>query len=453
MRERLVAAFVGSTLLVLVLFGVPRAYQLGDLVQAQEVHEVERAADLAAVVVQGKVADDQPVTPALLDDLLQRGERLEYTAADGTTVTSAEDAEDAEEAATPEDPEDLRTTRELPGGGSITLERSAGMVQDRVSEALLPLVVVVLALLALSVVTGVILARRLAWPFQRLAVAARRLGTGEPVIDVPHSRIPEAEAIGEAIRTSAAQLEELRQHERELAVHASHELRTPVTALRLELEDLALWPQTDPAVAAQLQASVVELDRLSTAISQLLDRSRDQRSHAAEDVDLDALIRLAASGGAAGRQEGRAGVRHVAGGVGTVHADRVTLQRLVTTLLDRAGEASDATVVVLTLDAGSHVEIQVAGRSLEESVGDRLLRDPQLQELTGALGGQLTLLPREGDRDGLVVRLMRKIGRIPQRCDTQTCRTRHAFGHARPGMWRNRRRHRRVRRPRRARRA
>ena len=48
MRERLVAAFVGLTLVV-GLYGVPRAYLLGDLVETQEQRKVERSADLIAV--------------------------------------------------------------------------------------------------------------------------------------------------------------------------------------------------------------------------------------------------------------------------------------------------------------------------------------------------------------------------------------------------------------------
>lgn len=408
MRERLVAAFVGFTLVVLVLFGVPRAYQLGDLVEAQEQRKVERSADLAAVVVREKAADDQPVTPALLDDLLHEGEHLEYVAADGTTLTSSA-------AAPTGDTENLRATRELPGGGSVTLERSGGLVQDRVSDALLPLVLIVLALLALSVVAGVLLARRLAGPFQRLAAAARRLGTGEPVDDLPHSRIPEVDEIGDAIRTSSAQLAELRRHERDLAVHASHELRTPVTALRLELEDLALWPQTPPEVAAQLRTSVAELDRLSAAISQLLDRSRDQRWAAAQDVDLDALVATVVA------TLGSAAVRHEPGGAGTVHVDRVTLRLLVVTLLEQALEVVDGEragegageVLVETVDVGRHVEIRVGARGGGSGgrLAELLSGDTATQELARALGGQLS--PRGDASDGVVVRLGKNAGSTP----------------------------------------
>ena len=90
MRERLVAAFVGFTVGVLALLGIPRAYQLADLVHTQEQRKVERSADLAAVLVREKAADERPVTPQLLDAMLHRDEHLEYLAADGTRITSTE---------------------------------------------------------------------------------------------------------------------------------------------------------------------------------------------------------------------------------------------------------------------------------------------------------------------------------------------------------------------------
>lgn len=400
MRERLVAALVGSTLAVLVLFGVPRAYQVGELVRDDEQRTVQRATDLAAVVVREEVADGEEVTVDLLDEMVRGDEQITYVAADGTRATSSGEGP-------VDDPENLTATRELPDGGSVSLVRSAASVQERVSEALLPLVLIVLGLLALSVLAGILMARRLSQPFQRLAAAARRLGTGEPVTDLPRSGIPEVEEIGDAIRTSSVQLEELRRHERELAVHASHELRTPVTALRLELEDLALWPQTAPEVAAQLHASVAELDRLSTAIGVLLDRSAGQRRDAERDVDLDALLAVVVAERASGAGTR---VRHEPGRGGaapTAHVDVVTLRRLVSRLLVVAGArggGSGAEVRTRVVAVGSHheIEVELVGELVGEGAGEVPL-DPQAVELAQALGGRLAAL--HDGRHGLVVRL------------------------------------------------
>ena len=93
-----------------------------------------------------------------------------------------------------------------------------------------------------------------------------------------------------AERAISRRLDGLLVHERELAVSASHELRTPVTALRLELEDLALWPEVTPPVAAELHRCVAELDRVEAAISGLLARAASRRASDEVEVDLDALL-------------------------------------------------------------------------------------------------------------------------------------------------------------------
>jgi signal transduction histidine kinase len=55
------------------------------------------------------------------------------------------------------------------------------------------------------------------------------------------------------------------------AASASHELRTPITALRLSLEDLTLWDTTPPAVRAELESALREVERLSTAVTRVLE--------------------------------------------------------------------------------------------------------------------------------------------------------------------------------------
>src|SRR5690606_34813445 len=142
--------------------------------------------------------------------------------------------------------DDIIEQRDLPGGGSLTLSRSRDLINQRISDALVPLIAVGLGLTVLAAGFGYVIARRLSRPFGELAVAAERLGSGRFDVDPPHYKIPEAEAIGDALRGSSERLAELVRREREFAANASHQLRTPITALRLELEDLSLWPQTPP---------------------------------------------------------------------------------------------------------------------------------------------------------------------------------------------------------------
>ena len=283
MRERLVVVLVGLTVAVIALYGVPRAYVLADLVERQELRKVERSADAAAQLVGVATRGDLPVTGQLLEGVLHEQEGIVYEPGDGSAPVRAGRATD--------DPDDLSVTRSLDDGGSLTLSRSGDLVDDRVSAAILPLVVIGLGLVLAAVVAGVLLARWLSRPFRDLAAAAQQLGTGRFDLDLPRQPVREADQVATALNESGRRLERLLAHERELAVHASHELRTPVAALRLELEDLATWPQTDPEVAAELTRAVRQLDRLSASVTQLLEQAREGRRETETEVDVVAVVR------------------------------------------------------------------------------------------------------------------------------------------------------------------
>ena len=119
-----------------------------------------------------------------------------HAAADGTEVTAGPVEDDASDA-------DVSATRRLDDGGTLTLTRSGDEVQDRITEALLPLIFLGVGLLALTAAGASLIARRLSRPFQELAVAATDLGHGRFDREVKHYSIPEAEAIATALRTSA----------------------------------------------------------------------------------------------------------------------------------------------------------------------------------------------------------------------------------------------------------
>ena len=271
MRDRLVAILVGLTVAVIALYGIPRAYFVADLVHDSEVRSVERSADLISRLLGERQSSTVPgaVTESALEPLIGPDEAIEYVSPGGATTLAG----DIERTGA----DDISATRSLAGGGRLTVWRSGAVVEDRVSGALIPLVLLGVGLLVVTALVGAWLARRLSRPFIELAAVAEDIGRGRFDVEVPHYSVPEAEAIGDALRRGGAQLDMLLQRERDLAVNASHELRTPIAALRLELEDLSMWPETPPAVADELRRYIPELKRLSTAVTHYLDTARDQR--------------------------------------------------------------------------------------------------------------------------------------------------------------------------------
>jgi len=88
---------------------------------------------------------------------------------------------------------------------------------------------------ALATVQGRRSARRISAPFEQLTVAARGLGEGRYDVRLPYWGIAEADAAAEALSASAAAIHQLLRHERDFVRHASHQLRTPLSALLVHL--------------------------------------------------------------------------------------------------------------------------------------------------------------------------------------------------------------------------
>jgi signal transduction histidine kinase len=390
MRDRLLVAFVTLTLALVAVFLVERGYATSAMVQEGEERRVVRSTEIIAAFL----GDDAvPVSPAVLEGVLDEGERAVYVDPDGARVEAS--GPGADEGAVAD--ADLTVTRPVPGGGTLTLSRPAAAVDERVADALLPLVLLALGLAGVAAATAVWLARRLVRPFAVLAEAAGRIGRGDHDVEVPRSTVPEADAVARALRATTADLRNLERREREFAAHASHDLRTPLTATRLELEDLALSPDTPPEVIARLSDALGQLDRLSTAVAEMLDATRESRVGASVDIDLAALVRDTAT-----RWRGLVPNRPIVADCDQVAAVRMpvgSLVQVMDVLIGNALTHGEGTVAVSVSETPAYVEVRVA----DEGAHERAVagaKSPVASGLGGlatatgiveALGGQLRL--------------------------------------------------------------
>lgn len=389
MRRRLVLAFVALAVLVVALYGVPRAFIRIDQVHDREQEQVDQSVQLLADLVAAEARSGTPITPDLLGADLRPGERVEYVAPDGTTVTAG-DPEGREAG--------VDATAPVAGGGSVTLDYAQSAIDRRIQAAILPLLTIGLLLVALALLAALVLAHRLARPFQELAGHARSLGSGHFDLDVPHYDVPEAEEVGQALLTSARSLDHLVRRERDFTVNASHELRTPLTAARLRLEDLALWPTTSPETAAEITEILQEVDRMDAAVAALLERDRAQRA-TADDVDLVRLVVAAAHRWRAPLDAQDRDLTVVTEGDLRARVEPGPVDEVLDVLLERAVQHGEGQVAVTATRTPDYLEVRVGDES-RRTHGTEVLRPsdadpssplPHAAELAAALGGNLTV--------------------------------------------------------------
>jgi signal transduction histidine kinase len=170
--------------------------------------------------------------------------------------------------------------------GAVRAARSADAAASRTRRVWWQLVGLAAAVLLVAGAAAVAIGARMARPLERLAGAARRMGEGEFTARAPRSGIPELDAVGAALDATAQRLDELVSRERAFTADASHQLRTPLAALRLELEAMELRGDSSPELVAALR----EVERLQTTIDTLLAVARDAPRDGAPSTDLRAIV-------------------------------------------------------------------------------------------------------------------------------------------------------------------
>ena len=267
---------------------------------------------------------------------------------------------------------------------------------------------VITALSVLAVVVGVLVAstqaRKFSEPMTELADRAERLGAGESRFQPLVSGIAEIDRVSQVLSRSAQQLTRSLASERDFASDASHQLRTPLTALLMRLEEISVTD--DPAVVKEeANIAIAQVERLTRVVDDLLARSRRGHDAPRPSVSLDSVIAALQREWQPAFEQARRSVRvHGQRGL-SVQATPVALSQVLSTLLENSlahgrgtvdvhARRSGPSVVVEVSDQGDGVPATIAPHIFERSVtttgtglGLALARD-----LAEANGGRLELI-------------------------------------------------------------
>jgi len=184
----------------------------------------------------------------------------------------------------------LYSYRTLPSRGLLML-RPANLRSTAWRPFLVDLLLAALAGVAVAALLSWLVARSITRPLRRVGAATRALAAGERHEPLPTEGTTELAGLAEAFNRMAVQLAASQAAERDFLLSVSHELKTPLTAIRGYAEGLA-----DGAFDDQEAARVIALEagRLERLVRDLLDLARMQRSEfsvRAEPVDLGEIAR------------------------------------------------------------------------------------------------------------------------------------------------------------------
>jgi signal transduction histidine kinase len=304
--------------------------------------------------------------------------------------------------------------------GAVRLTYSTDELDERVRAYWLTLAGIAVLSLAAATGVGLVLARWVTHPLDDLRVAAAALGAGDRRARAPErSGPPEVRELAAVFNATAQRLDALVTAQDEFVADASHQLRTPLTALRLRLEMLeAELP--DGAASDDVDAATAEVRRLSRLVDGLLALARAERtdrSSTAVPIDLDAALAERALGWRPVADE-RGVTLGVDGGHLRVRVTPDRLSQVLDNLLANALEVSPpGTTIELTAEAAGtaedprvelHVVDQGPGLTDEQRTRafDRFWRSSTSRGELGGTGLGLSIVQRLVRADGGDVELL-----------------------------------------------
>ncbi len=310
--------------------------------------------------------------------------------------------------------------------GAVRATQSVAAVHAAVRRVELGLALIGAIVLALGLAAGVVIAGQIARPLGRLELLARRVAGGDLGARAPIEGSREQRSLGESFNEMTDRVQRLLGSQRAFVADASHQLRTPLTGLRLRIEEARAAGVggvggvggaggVGPEYAAELDAGVAEVDRLAQIVDELLLLSRaGERELPGEALDLRVLTERALE-----RWRPTAAERRIALDPGELRdgaawCPRVDADRALDVLVENALRYSPPGSRVTIASAPARIEVADRGPGLAadegEAIFERFHRGSAgrggppgsglglaiARELAREWGGEVTLRNREG---------------------------------------------------------
>ncbi|GAA2944177.1 MULTISPECIES: sensor histidine kinase [Streptomyces] len=175
--------------------------------------------------------------------------------------------------------------------GAVRVVYSTGEMTDRLWQIWGFRAVLAVLVLGVAALLGVGVARRLTRPLRQLNDMASKFSDGDLTARSPVTGPPETQTLARTLNQGAERLDTLIAAQRIFVADASHQLRTPLTALRLSLDNIADGVD-DEFVHEDVEQATAEVVRMSRLVNGLLVLARaEAKVAAAEPLPLMDLVR------------------------------------------------------------------------------------------------------------------------------------------------------------------
>jgi signal transduction histidine kinase len=279
-RRRLVISTIAIVLVVLGTLAVP----VGLIVYDAAEQQLESRLDQQATLISNAISADF-VAGRTID---YEGAAAGLAPTDGVLVLGATGQELYRDV--PPGVDSSRTAMVIaPDGSSVIVMTDVDPLDEQFRSQLIILLLLALGAVLAAAGLAAVQAHQLARPLERLAARASRIGDGDfSQTPVARTQIPEIDAIGTALESSAQRVDTMLANERHFTADATHQLRTGITGIAMRFEILSMRHEAD--VVTEAKAGLDQTDQLNATIDELLAAARTRSSQERMPFDLMALV-------------------------------------------------------------------------------------------------------------------------------------------------------------------
>lgn len=382
MRKRVLQAVVSAVAVAVVLLGVPLAWAVVQNVRDDAISNLDLRVQTAQRTLESRIELGGEVSSAMLENYVspQPGATayIEVTLADGTRISAGEEPQRA-----------LTATSVGDSGLVVAMYMDWWDVFLDGTRFVALVVAAGLVAIVAGIATATWQANRLSAPLVYLAASAEQMGSGQVRPKLHRSGIEEIDLVAEELSRSADRMSARLAAERQFAADASHQLRTPLTALTMRLEEISMATERDD-VREEAERGLEQVERLTGVVDDLLGRTRKALGAGTQAVELDGILdQQRTEWTRAFEEAGRNLVIHPCHL--SVFATPGGLSQVLATLIENSLHHGDGTTVVSARATGATravvVEVGDDGEGVRDEIAGRIFD----REFSGGSGTGLGL--------------------------------------------------------------
>ncbi|ROS78583.1 ATP-binding protein [Cellulomonas sp. PhB143] len=284
MRRKVLQATISAVAVAVLLLGFPLAYLGAMYVGDNEQRELTARTDSLARGVDSRIDAGEEIPQSTVDNAADASGRLPASVLvidpDGNRIEGGD----------PIDGKVVSDSRRTEDGAFITVSVSSLQIALREAQVVVLVIVASFVAFVAGISVAVWQANRLAAPLVYLAASAEQLGSGQVRPQLQPSGVEEIDLVASELARTGDRMAGRLAAERQFASDASHQLRTPLTALTMRLEEISM-ASDDEAIQEEARISLEQVERLVGVVDDLLRQSRQAQGGTTEPVELMDVVR------------------------------------------------------------------------------------------------------------------------------------------------------------------